>query len=120
MDSVIRGYMLQLESQGYLSEKQQNQLKDDLTKLGAYNGEYKFGETSYNYEIKIEGWDPANAKWQESAIGKAAGYGSRVGLKVTMTVPDNEYHPQYWIGNVIQSKLRVREVNITKVQTAKY
>lgn len=120
MDSVIRGYMLQLESQGYLSEKQQNQLKDDLTKLGAYNGEYKFGETSYNYEIKIEGWDPANAKWQESAIGKTAGYGSRVGLRVTMTVPDNEYHPQYWIGNVIQSKLRVREVNITKVQTAKY
>lgn len=112
--------MLQLESQGYLSSNQQNQLKADLVKLGAYNGKYTFGKESYDFEIKLEGWDPQSGKWQEDAINKNAGYGNRVGLKVTMTVPDNEYHPKYWIGNVIQSKIRVREVVITKVQTAKY
>ena len=116
MDSVIRGYMLQLEQQGYLTDKQQETLTEDLVRLGAYNGSYSFGQ----YSIKIEGWDPANKQWSEQAIDSAVGYGNRVGLKVTMTVPDNEYHPKYWLGQVIEQKQRVREVTITKIQTAKY
>lgn len=120
MDNVIRGYMLQMESQGYLTDSQQNELKTELVNLGAYDGVYTVGDDTVNYQITLEGWDPVAREWQTDAIGKAAGYGNRVGLKVTMTVPDNEYSPQYWLGQVIQQKMRVREVVITKVSTAKY
>lgn len=120
MDSVIRGFMLQLESQGYLTEQQQDELKAQLVDLGAYDGTYTFGSESHDFEIVIEGWDSSTNAWSEDAINTAAGYGKRVGLRVTVTVPDNEYHPQYWLGNIIQQKLRTKNVVITKVQTAKY
>ena len=120
MDNTIRGFMLQMESQGYLTTVQQDELRTELTNLGAYNGAYTIGDNTYNYDIKLEGWDPVARAWSEQALGTAAGYGNRVGLKVTMTVPDNEYHPVYWLGQIIQQKLRVREAVITKVSTAKY
>lgn len=121
MDSTIRGYMLRLEQQGYLTKQQQEELKSELKQLGAYDGSYTIGENTYDFSIKVEGWDSNKKTWSEEAISTAAGYGNRVGLKVTVTVPDNEYSPQYWLGNlVIQQKARTREVVITKVQTAKY
>lgn len=120
MDSTIRGFMLQMESQGYLTSGQQEELRNELTNLGAYNGHYTFGDNEYDFEIKLEGWDPYAKQWSEDAIGVAAGYGNRVGLKVTMVVPDNEYNPKYWLGAVIQQKARTRDVVITKVSTAKY
>ena len=120
MDSTIRGYMLQLEQQGYLTDGQMTEMRNELVSLGAYSGDVNIGGTVHNYQIKIEGWDPTRRQWTEAAIKTAAGYGRRCGLKVTMTVPDNEYHPQYCLGQVIQQKLRTREVTITKVSTAKY
>ena len=120
IDNIVRGYMLQMEQQGCLTAQQQKQLKKDLVALGVYDGTVTIGGKPYTFSIKLEGWDAAKGVWQTQAIGTPAGYGNRVGIKITMTVPDNEYHPQYWLGTVIAQKTRTREVVITKVQTAKY